>query len=1107
MFWNSVHFGNFNWFNRITQTINVFVGRRSAIVPLSQFVRKYPEKVAYLSCDKLNKYAERIKDGQNDMLLLALSGMGKTRLVYECYKKERPEGSYYCPHSQGSQFLSDLTLFFQDERHKDSLLILDNCPNDTISSVYSLRDDHGMNTRLVFVNHNYFERPNIAGLEVVDFTSNDMRDEVNSYIEKEVLKTDADRFICEKIKDMADGYPQMAILLVEAYKKRGQIEVKDVGLLLIKILGNNDNDRLNALKCLSLFQPLGWQAPYHKQYETVIKSPILTGLRGTVKERKDVFDRCINHFKGEIVEVSSNWLNVRPLPLAIWLVGNWMDEHSNDIMIKVIDEFKQLPQRLSAQLADAMYRRLRNMEGNEKAERMVAEIKTRFENNPFGLEEVVCSDLGSRLFLAFAHVNYQATTDCINMGLAGKSINELREGIDGNVRRNIVWTLEKLCYPADSFKKAAMILARLALAENEDIGNNATGQLTQLFHLLLPGTEATLEDRLVFLREMLNNRDTFAPIILPCLSHALIAGGFNRMGGAEEFGLKRRTDYQPQNEEEVTYYWMECGKLLSEYLDYYPERLREVKRIVEDRSYQLMHKGRVAVVSIVATTVYERLEGAEWMQMYKHFYNAKKYFYAAYAPEEKEIIDKWIDRLRPKSFCNELKEVRLKVFDKYKLSYEEQYNYAQTLMKPLAERFTSEALYEDEGQVRALIEDKEYFDFGFSALLVKMMDGTALSEMLDRMYEVLMKKEDSIVSPFLYQSCRHFDGLEPFEHFLVRLRDAGRELTYIHLLANNEKEGLPVFHRIESEIVEGKVSDSGIATYLEQVGYATPESMLEMLRSETVRKKVGINEVMHYLERFQFGFDFNGHPELNDAIKEVMLSFEYDEERPSLNWDYSNYLVRFLENDHDPKFATAVSHKMIEMLNTHDTHGNFDRVFPTLLDHYIDDIWDEFSDCLVNKDYAAFFYQIKDEIGSGMGFGSGPLFLHGDERIKNLCEKYPESAPYCMALTAPVFYSATNAEGEVVHEDRFSDIVVWLLENYGDNPSTVDGLGGNMGSFSWTGSTISVYESQIACLKKVLDNPKMSSVVKKWAELNIKDFVQLKNAEQSRIDFERMHYQ
>ena len=89
----------------------------------------------------------------------------------------------------------------------------------------------------------------------------------------------------------------------------------------------------------------------------------------------------------------------------------------------------------------------------------------------------------------------------------------------------------------------------------------------------------------------------------------------------------------------------------------------------------------------------------------------------------------------------------------------------------------------------------------------------------------------------------------------------------------------------------------------------------------------------------------------------------------------------------------------------------------------------------------------------------------------------------------------------------FSSIIIWLLENYGDNETVFDGLNGNIGTFSWTGSPYPLYQSEKNCFLALLDNPDMGVKVKEWAKSHIKDLDELMKQEQSRIDYERMHFQ
>lgn len=1059
-----------------------------------------------MSCDRLNQAISVLQNQPDDVQVVALGGMGKTRLLFEAFKNAVPENSFYCYHSQGNAFVKDLEHFFQDEKHNEGLLVLDNCPNDSILYARSARANHGSNIRIVYAHHDYFEKKNYPDTIMVEFTSGEMKEEVDKYIQNEVFRNDQDRFICERIKGLADGYPQMAILLVKAYKKNGRIGVQDVESLMEVLLGKNDDNQMKALKCLSLFQPLGYKTPVEQQFKTVLGNDILTGLYCSENEIEDIFDRCIQHFKGEIIEEGGPWLNVRPLPLAIWLMGKWLEEHGEERLMQLISDFDQLPQRLASQLGSQMYRRLRNMEGNENANLLIGGLCERYSNSPFGAEEVVCSELGSRLFLAFAHVNHMATAKCVHGVVAGKSINELKSSIQGNVRRNLVCTLEKLCYPADSFSLAASDMLKLAVAENEDVGNNATGQILQLFHVFLPGTEATLDDRVIFLRNVFLLGDEYIPLLIKCLSSALHTGSFTKTGGAEEFGSTKREDYIPKTEGELTQYWNECVKLLVEILNKYPETLPEIKHIVEERSYQLMRQGRVEIVDALAKAVYEKEQG-EWMNLYSQFYDIKRSIYAEIPDDKKAIIDHWVESLKPNSFRNEIKEVRIKVYEYDHKDYVDELKFAQGLLEPLVRKFIEQHIYDNPDEVKALMLEDKYVDFGFTKMLTDALNDDQLRIVLEHFKSVIDEKGDDVFCPFFFTFCQHLQERMPFEDFLTYMRDQHHTSVYVHLLTNVENEQLSILTRLKEEVLQHLVSDDAIKLYLHQANWMTSEMILKVVKDDAVKSLTTSTDLILFVEKFQFGNGLKENPNLLKEVKEILLSYEYDEKTPSYNRDYASFLTRVLEIQHDADFAKAVCHRLIEQLNVNYTHGNFEHVFFNLLDKYMDDVWEEFSEKFVDKAYTPFFYQVKDEVGSGFRFGSGVMYQYGTERIQDLCKKHPERAPYCVALTCPVFRFIKDGEGNTIRDDRYNDVLVWVLENYGHQDNTLEGASGNIGSFSWFGSPIGLFKSHITCLQELIENPQMDNKVKKWADAHIKYFEKEIKEEQGRLEFERMHYQ
>src|SRR5690606_17036946 len=138
---------------------------------------------------------------------------------------------------------------------------------------------------------------------------------------------------------------------------------------------------------------------------------------------------------------------------------------------------------------------------------------------------------------SFVEVNPVAISENLYRNYIDKSTVELLDVRQG--RRNLIWTQEKLCFDSRTFNKSALILFKFAVAENENISNNATGQFLQLFNIQLPGTEANLAERLNIINWGLEKNDEkFRQLTLSALSIGLKCRDFRRMGGAEHQGTK-----------------------------------------------------------------------------------------------------------------------------------------------------------------------------------------------------------------------------------------------------------------------------------------------------------------------------------------------------------------------------------------------------------------------------------------------------------------------------------------------------------------------------------------------------------------------------------------
>ena len=175
--------------------------------------------------------------------------------------------------------------------------------------------------------------------------------------------------------------------------------------------------------------------------------------------------------------------------------------------------------------------------------------------DPFGQAEILNTNKGSRIFRSMVEVNPQATVDALDRIFGNFSKEQLL--LVGPGRRNLIWALESLCFWRETFPKAACLMMKFAVAENESWGNNASGQFYQLFHFRLAGTQATPEERLKILDDTFGSVDKdVQKVVVNALEHAIQTQFFSRERGVESQGSRApQEEWIPKTWKEVFDYW------------------------------------------------------------------------------------------------------------------------------------------------------------------------------------------------------------------------------------------------------------------------------------------------------------------------------------------------------------------------------------------------------------------------------------------------------------------------------------------------------------------------------------------------------------------------
>ena len=160
-----------------------------------------------------------------------------------------------------------------------------------------------------------------------------------------------------------------------------------------------------------------------------------------------------------------------------------------------------------------------------------------------------------------------------------------------------------------------------------------------------------------------------------------------------------------------------------------------------------------------------------------------------------------------------------------------------------------------------------------------------------------------------------------------------------------------------------------------------------------------------------------------------------------------------------------------------------------LIGTYFDEVWHDLSEALVYEgERYMLYYKLKSILGSMTGYKNevGILFQtdHSDALLA-WCAKYPLVAPERLMLMVPLY-----------GENGFSDIVLKLVDLYGEQEGVLTALSCNMGSFSFVGSIVPLYEMQIKCIEGLSNNH--SEKVRIWSVKMLTDLKKQINIEKNR---------
>lgn len=997
--------------------------------------------------------------------IIGLSGIGKTRLAFEAFRD--------------SDEFSDLSkrVIYMDARANsavqglisdwvqcglEAIVVVDNCE----VSLHDLlrREVKRSDSKISLLTLDYnLERTNQTEIiHLKQLPDENIKQMLEPVYGKEIH--DLDRIIT-----FAQGFPQMAVLLADARldKEPEMGRLTDDELANKMLWGGREPsaEEEQVLRGCSLFDRFGIEDEVSQEYEFIANVVVGVDL--------DKFYECVKRFEERgVIDRRGRFAMLVPKPLAIRLAAEWWRRTRPERQRDLIQA------EMPGSLVDSFCYQISRLD-------FLPEVKALTEElcglqGPFGQAEVILSSRGSRLFRALVEVNPYSTSKALLNVLQKLSEEELSL-ISGDVRRNLVWALEKLCFHATCFEEAANSLLLLASSENEDWSNNATGIFKQLFRTFLSGTEAPPPMRLGLIDSSLkSDRSSIRELAVAALEQAITTYSGTRTIGAEYQGSgEPLEEWRPKIWKEAFEYWDQSLYRLCNLVIKKDPLAHLAKTSIANHIRGLMQHGRVDTLDTVIRNIVDK-DGPLWPAALDSIKDSLRYEGDKMPEGGKTKLQEWISLLTPYELDD-----RLNLFvtnPPFEHKKKEDGHYEDIAAKNA--KHLAEDLAADMDSIMPFIdkllvgEQRQAYWFGKNLVEAAGRWEPLLSE--------LLKKIVSIENPnnnFLLGMLNAIFNLNISEwKTIVKTFSETENLNqyYAHALVTGNVT-IEQLDSLTELISQNKIEPFAASTFtygrpLEHLNYEEVTQFVKNLASIS-DKAAWI--ALDIISMYCYG-DSEKWNNCKPIFREIVIKFKLDSEdkkQGQLEMHHWHDVVKKLLQDDDTDFAIDLTMQILSSCTDKLNYGDlWHYIQPTIrivFQKHAKDVWPLFSE-VINNSAPLEEYRLMQLLGSGSSFDKKkPSVLSElpEEILNEWCLQNPETAPEFVA-------QATDVLLEFDDKYQISPRAQFLIDNFGDNENVLSALSANLSSFSWSGSLVPYLQKEVAAIEGLKEHKNIH--VRNW---------------------------
>lgn len=488
--------------------------------------------------------------------LVGLSGVGKTRLVQALFDgrigTDALDTSIVAYTDQGAEpdpSARDMVYRLRVAGLR-AIVVVDNCNPATHRALAQAAKESGSTVSLITVEYDVADdEPEDTDVFHLEPASSQVLEQILERLVPNVSRNDRAR-----IADISGGNARVALALAKTLRGTESVGVLNDTELFNRLFYQNQQPDPVLLRIAEVCS-LVYSFDGESEDGAGAELPILADLAGLTV--KDVY-RGVGDLRGrDLVQKRGKWRAVLPHAIANRLAKQAL-EHIPPVGL--VDALK-----VHERLLKSFARRLGYLHDSPAAIKIA---QTWLEDDKWLSDARRFNELGIALFLNVAPLCPSSVLDVMEKAATGEGAAEFFTS-DAIRSQHWVWLLRALAYEPSMFDRSALLIARLCAANagNRD-RHNSRSNFEEVFHVFLSGTKAEAEQRIAFIRNLLQEIDaSIREFALVALDGMLKTGHFTSSHDFSFGARPRDFGWYPKTNEDLSKWYRAALLLLQDLCD------------------------------------------------------------------------------------------------------------------------------------------------------------------------------------------------------------------------------------------------------------------------------------------------------------------------------------------------------------------------------------------------------------------------------------------------------------------------------------------------------------------------------------------------------------